>query len=272
MLKLSRLLKSIFRSVILLLLVLEVILLVSILLIYRNNTEQIKSGLQTNIKSGIINYRDLFVTYLANKYYMLSEDLIFLLRTFESILDNPNYPVNNNLTDIELNCMVNGNKILQIWNTSAYNPAWYDSPQENLASRLVGMWFTTRDQLTYDKLAPQDKYYIQAMCSISRIYKDILSKHLNWKDYFGVTNDQYYFAFSNSFFALFPSYNKPYMTSKAGEWTDTTRKLTCNTTRDINSYDPICRMYYQDVINANERLVISSPYRFASTGLYGKNY
>ncbi len=62
------------------------------------------------------------------------------------------------------------------------------------------------------------------------------------------------------------------MTSKAGEWTDTTRKPTCNTTRDINSYDPICRTYYQDVMKANERLVISSPYRFASTGLYGKNY
>lgn len=271
MLKLSRLLKSIFRSVILLLLVLEVILLISILLIYRNNTEQIKTGLQTNIKSGIINYRDLFVTYLANKYYMLSEDLIFLLRTFESILDNPDYPVNNNLTDIELNCMVNGNSILQKWNTSDYNAAWYNTPEQNIYSRLLGMWFTTRDQLTFDKLGAKDKYYIQALCSINRIYRDILMKHLKWKDYFGVTNDQYYFAFSNSFFALFPTFNKPYMTNGTN-WIDSTRNPSCNTTRDINSYDPICRTYYQDVMVAKERLVISSPYRFASTGLYGKNY
>ena len=270
MLKLSKLLKSIFRSVILLLLILEVILLMSILLIYRNNTEEIKIGLQTNIKQGIIKYRDLFVTYLADKYYMLSEDLILLLRTYESILNQDNFPINSDLQEIERNCMVNGNKIYQWQNTSAFYPAWYNTEPEDFPSRLLGTWFTTRDQLTYNSLSQKDQYYVKSLCSMSRLYRDILTKHLNWKDYLGITNDQFYFAFSDSFFVKFPAFNNSYMTNKSSDWVDTTRKPTCPTTRNINTYDPICRIFYQDTLAVSEKIVISSPYRFASTGLYGK--
>jgi hypothetical protein len=241
----------------------------SILLIYRNNTEEIKTGLQTNIRSGIIKYRDLFVTYLSDKYYMLSEDLIFLLRTLESIMDNQNYPLNRDLHDIETNCMINGNQIFQMNNSSSFYPAWYNTNPVDFQSRLIGTWFTTRDQLSFDKLSARDQYYIQALCSMKRIYRDILTKHLNWKDYLGVTNEQFYFAFSDSFFVKFPSFNNSYMTSKSSDWVDTSRKPSCKTTRDINTYDPICRTFYQDVMAATEKIAISAPYRFASTGLYG---
>lgn len=269
MLKLSKLLKSIFRSVIFLLLILEVILLVSILLIYRNNTEEIKKGLQKNIQDGILKYRDLFVTYLADKYYLLAEDILYIIRTYESILNNTNYPINNNLTDIELNCMINGNNIFKLNNSSEYSKEWYSTPDSSLQSRLLGNWFTTRDQLTFDKLGKKEQYYIQSMCSMTRLFRDILTKHLNWKDYFGVTNDQYYFAFSNSFFVKFPSFNNSYM-KENGSWTDTSRK-DCNTTRDINTYDPICRPFYIDTMKSREKIA-SSSYLMASSGLYGKYY
>lgn len=271
MLKLSKLLKNIFRSVIFLLLVLEIILLMSILLIYRNNTEEIKVGLQTNIKSGVIKYRDLFVTYLADKYYMLSEDLIFLLRTVESILDNNEFPLNKNLTDIESNCMVNGQKIYSWVNTSAFFPAWYNTPEKDFGTRLLGTWFTTREQMSFNLLSEKDQYYIQTLCSVKRLYRDILTKHLNWKDYLGVTNDQFYFAFSDSLFVKFPAFANSYMNGVPGDWTDTSRKPSCKSIRDINTYDPICRTFYQDILSSKERITISAPYRFASTGLYGNH-
>ena len=155
---------------------------------------------------------------------------------------------------------------------SAYYPAWYNTPPQNLQSRLIGTWFTTRNQLTFDKLSNKDKYYIYALCSMNRIYRDILTKHLNWVDYLGVTNDQFYFAFSDSFFAKFPSFNNSYMTNSSIAWTDTTRLSNCNTTRDIHTYDPICRTFYRDVMASNEKIVISQPYLFASTGLYGNTF
>lgn len=271
MLKLSKLLKSIFRSIIIILLILEIILLMSILLIYRSNTEGLKKGLQINIKNGITQYRDLFVTYLADKYYMLSEDLIMMLRTFESIRNNTNYSLNKNRSLIESNCVINGQKIFSLRNSYDYYSPWYYTKEENLQSRLLGTWYTTRSNLTLDDLSNRDLNFIYTLCSMNRLFKDILVKHLNWRDHFGVTNEWIYFAFSDSFFVKFPSFNNSYMSGKASDFTDMTRNdiSICNTTRDIHTYDPVCRTYYKDTMNSPEKIVISSPYRFASSGLYG---
>lgn len=266
MLKLSKLLKFIFKTVVILLIILETILLVSILLIYRSNTELIKDGLETNMKTGIIRYRDLFVLYLSDKYYMLSEDLMLLLRTFESILNDKDYPLNKDIDS----CVINGNQVFNYTNSSSYFTEWDNTNDADLDSRLRGTWFTTRDQLNFSNLSAIDQNYTYSLCSMKRLFKDIIIKQKNWKNYLGVTNDALYFAFSDSFFFKYPVFNNSYMTNNPSDWNDTSRKKDCVTNRSINSYDPICRTYYRDVINSVEKIVVSSPYKFAGAGLFGK--
>ena len=87
----SKMISYISRGVVFPILFLEIILIVSIILIYHKNTDKIRDDMQVNIDQTIEKYKEFYESYLQDKYYMMSEDLVLMLKTFESTLISSNY-------------------------------------------------------------------------------------------------------------------------------------------------------------------------------------
>jgi len=261
----SKMISYISRGVVFPILFLEIILIVSIILIYHKNTDKIRDDMQVNIDQTIEKYKEFYESYLQDKYYMMSEDLVLMLKTFESTLISSNY---KNTTDLE-KCVFNGNDIFNFDNKSDYKISWYKNTNLNNISRLKGTWFTTRDNLNYSNLKESEKNYAKTFCSIERMLKNTLLKHLEWEKKTNITIESFYFVLNNSFFIKYPAYLNEYMSSN-DSYDDTSRVENCTFTTDFSRYEPKCPFFKFNETNNTANIIISPTYLFPSSQIYGK--
>lgn len=266
MLKISQSLRTIFKRVFILLFVIELLILGAILLIYSYNTSKVKISMKQNVSVMLFDYRSLFIQYLRNKYMMLIDDMTLIMKTYESLdqwkLDSRNNDYFNKYTKDRINteCSIVGSSIND---TSLYPSSWYNNSNSKISldNQMKGTWYQGINIRSLDNLPLVDVNKLQNLCIMNDMLTQILTKSKRWQSIFSVTNEYYTFTYANSFFYKFPTFYNSYMTT----WTDGNPS---NCTNRID-YEPKCRPFYIHTTNSVSNVVINSPYRFATNGLFG---
>jgi hypothetical protein len=271
MLKISTTLKNVFKRVFSLLLLIEIILLVSVLIIYSDNTNQVSKDMRDNTQKVMMTYRDLFMQYLQNKYIFMIEDLVLIQKAYDAVRILKHNGTNNDAitktyTDsyIESNCAIHGSSA----NGANDGIDWYNTNEESITRRMKGTWYMGNEITSLTTIKDEDKHKLIELCMLNHLITKIMTKNLKWKQYFTVTNIYFTFTFSNSFFYKFPTYNNPYMFPN---WVDSASSSSCNFPNTKNVYEPKCRPFYQQTYNSTSNIIIDKPYKFASNNLFGSD-
>lgn len=269
MLKIAITINNVFKRVFLLLLFLEIILLGIELLIYSKNTTQVSSDMKENAKKVMIGYRDLFVEYMSNKYILLIDDILLILKTYSGIVswkqirDNDIAFSKYTSQYILENCSMNGNLVP---NTGINQLDWFTDP--SMIIRMKGTWYNGLSQLKLEDLSQDNYQKVVNLCVMNDILKEIIMKNLRWKDLLTLTQNFYTFIFDNSFFYKFPLYYNSYMSNN---WADSRQDCPYATNRMTNEYEPKCRPFFIQSMSDTSNVVINKPYKFAFNNVYGSD-
>ena len=271
MLLIADTIKTVFARVFILLLTIEILLLITVLIIYKFNTIQVSDDMKQTSKMVTITYRDLFVSYLRNKYILLIDDLLLIMQTYDGIdswRQNPNNAgFFSTYTEdyITNNCAVFGGDISNI---TLYNQSWYDD-LSTINDRLKGTWYNGNSITSLNQLAQNDIVSLTNLCVLNNLFSKTLLKHKRWSNFFSNTLEYYIFTFSDSFYYKYPISFNQYMIPN--HWNDTTRPPNCQTSRGINEFEPKCRPFYYQSMADRSNIVINPPYKYASSSIYGSD-
>lgn len=243
--------KQNFRYICIILIVAQIIILVTVMIIYISNTNDIISSINKHKKSISIIYRDTNKEYLTKKMHLLLEDGLLILKTYENIIN---------------------------WKLNTYNDYGSIATREETDSSYSGPWYLELDKIEQylfggvyldfknasEETNIKNKNYLTILAKTEAILKKLFMKYFGWKNKIYIPINYLYFAFSTGLFYKYPRLYSSYF-----DRTDYDNTV-CSGAESGGRYDPRCRPFYTQSQNSNDKITITEPYRFA-TGEYGND-
>jgi hypothetical protein len=265
MLKISQMLKNIFRKIFFLLFVVECLILGIILILYYKNIDTLTPNIKQLTEDEFISNKNLLEKYINDKLLRYSEDLLLIMKTYEDIemeilSNNNNFVSDYDNSYINIHCSQHG-KFIPNNNSTTLN--WFFDTDINTETRMKGTWFINNNIYDLALLTSEDQKKIKILCLMNPILTNLIKKNLLWKDVYPVNYDYFFFAFSDNLVFKFPTYYNKYMSEYNVPTT------ACQT--DPTTYMVKCRPFYYQTLRVNENIYVNPPYIAASTGLFNSD-
>ena len=169
----------------------QIIVLISVLIIYISNTNDIITGIKEHRKYISVVYRDTNKEYLTKKLLLLIEDALLILKTFDNV---------------------------QTWElTNNYNDIIFESSQTH--DNFSGPWYLEEDKINtylkgvymYPHPSTNDPIHLNQLAVVQPLIENLFRKYYKWKDKIYLPINYAYFAFDETglfykFPRLFASY------------------------------------------------------------------
>ena len=227
----------------------QIIVLISVLIIYISNTNDIITGIKEHRKYISVVYRDTNKEYLTKKLLLLIEDALLILKTFDNVqtwgLENNNYD------DIIFeSSQTNDN----------FSGPWY-LEEDKINTYLKGVYMNPGSPSTDDTIN-----YLSQLAVVQPLIENLFRKYYKWKDKIYLPINYAYFAFDETgLFYKFPRLFASYFLNKDKVYTG------CEYYKsEPTVYDPRCRPFYTQAKESDSNIIITQPYKFA-TGDYGND-
>ncbi len=262
--------RKVFITIFYTVIAITLVLLILLFFVYSQNTQVLKTQMESNTQHSIIKLRDLMAEYIRNKILLLANDIIPIISTFETLYlqkDLEKYYPDLTPEYINETCVFPSNDVPKI--PLYQDGVWWKLNETVYLKRRYGVWFFGNQIYHYDALNQKNRRRLLIKCIMKDFLFGIIEKNKYWDKWMNVTVMKIYFTYSDGFHVMYPLKFASYLHLKDTNFIDKKRRTNC-TTHPINVFYPKCRPYFLQALEETTGFIITPPYEWADStfGMY----